>query len=122
MKHILAALALLLSFAAWAQQSGAQVMMSNVTTTGAKASIPGPAKTKTYQAYCVNSAGSGTAVIAVQGSVDSVNWNTIGTISLTTTTTAVGDSFSSQDRYPLLRMNVTTLTGTGAQCSGFVAS
>lgn len=90
-------------------------LLSGVTTTGAGAAVNNQSGVKTYQAYGKTTAGAGSAVIAVQGSSDGASWDTIGTITLTLTNTAnVSDAFSSDDRYPLIRGNVTTLTGTNA--------
>ena len=72
---------------------------------------------KTFQAVCQTSSGTGTAVISVEGSNNAVNFDPIGTVTLTLSATSASDSFTSNDRYDLIRGNVTTLTGTGASCS-----
>lgn len=119
MKTILAALALVLAaFAVFAQQAGSTIIFGNAGATGARPAVTGMAKNKTYQAYGSTQSGTGTAVVSVQGSINGgVTFDTIGTISLTLGTVTVSDSFTSIDRYPLIRGNVTTLTGTGPNVS-----
>lgn len=90
-------------------------LVSAATTTGAKTAHAGiPEGTKTFQAHGVTSAGAGAATIAVQGTVDGTVWDTIGTISLTLSTTASGEGFTSADAYSAFRANVTEISGTGA--------
>jgi len=92
----------------------ADTLLSGVTSTGAGTGFNNQSGVKTYQAYGKTTAGSGSAVVAVQGSADGQSWDTIGTITLTLSTTMSSDAFSSDDRYPLVRGNVTTLSGTNA--------
>jgi len=112
------ALAITTCFAAFGQQASGLVIFSNAGTTGAKTAVNSVAKVKTYQAWGATSTGTGSAVVAVQGSNNGgLSWDTIGTITLTLGTTVTSDSFTSYDRYPQVRGNVTTLTGTGAVVS-----
>jgi hypothetical protein len=91
-------------------------MLSGATTVAAGAAVNGISGMKTYQAGGTTSAGAGAATIVVQGSNDDAqeNWDDIGTISLTLGTTTTSDSFWSDDRYCVLRGNVTAISGTGA--------
>jgi hypothetical protein len=52
--------------------------------------------------------------VNIEGSNDGVNWDVIGTVTLTLSSTTSSGSFTSLDRYQNVRGNVTTLTGTGA--------
>jgi hypothetical protein len=104
--------------AAWGQAT----MCSAVTTTGACTAVQGNQggrvpPSKTYQAVCRTTNSTGSAVVAVEGSNDGTNFDSIGTITLSLTTSASSGSFTSQDRYIQNRGNVTTLTGTGANCT-----
>ena len=97
---------------------GVQILPAGgVIVTGAGARVEGLNVTKTYYASGATTAGVGAAVIAVQGSMDGLSWDTIGTITLTLATTAASDSFTSHDRYQYLRGNVTSLSGTNARVS-----
>jgi hypothetical protein len=117
MKKIILSLALCLMSAL----AGAQVTMCTATSATACAAVkngqgPDQSYTKTYQAAGVTTAGAGSCVMLVQGSNDQTNYDTIGTISLTLSTTSSSDSFTSADRYIWVRGNPTTLTGTGGSC------
>lgn len=91
-----------------------KTLASGVTATGAQASIDGREGIKTFQASGATTAGAGAATIVIQGSMNNTNWDTLGTISLTLSTTSASDSFTSNDGYDYLRANVTDLSGTGA--------
>lgn len=94
---------------------GSVALLTAKIATGAGSSVASVAAVKTFQASGTTSAGAGSATIAVQGSVDNgTSWDTIGTITLTLATTSSSDSFTSDDRYPLVRGNVTAISGTGA--------
>jgi hypothetical protein len=95
-------------------------LLAAATATGAgtaKAGNNSAVGVKTYQAVCRTTNGTGSAVVAVEGSNDGANFDSIGTITLSLTTSAASGSFTSQDRYTQNRGNVTTLTGTGATCN-----
>jgi hypothetical protein len=97
---ICVAAALALAGAASAQ--GVIGMITLITTqiaTGAGSPMPGISGAKTYQATGATTAGAGSATVVVQGSNDGSNWDTIGTITLTLSTTSSSDSFYSLDRY-----------------------
>ena len=103
-------------------------LLSGVTSTGAGTAVQAiatPSGTKQFQAYAQTTVGTGTAVITVECSLDSTNWNTtvLGTISLTltTTATAVVNGFTSTDRCKYLRGNVTTINGTGTAATLLMA-
>lgn len=86
-------------------------LLTNGTTTGSTSAREAPSANKTYQATAVASSGTGNAVVAVEGTIDGTYYDTIGTITLTSASTAgMSGSFSSQDRYFKVRMNVTTLS------------
>lgn len=91
-----------------------RVLLSAATTVAAGASAGGISGYKTYQADGTTSAGAGAATILVQGSNNGTNWDTIGTITLTLATTTSSDSFTSSDRYALIRGNVSAISGTDA--------
>lgn len=110
--------ALLAASVAWGGQT--DKLCTAVTATGAQLEVQGWAQTKTYQASGTTTAGSGSAVIAVEGSNNGTSWDSIGSITLTLGTTSTSDSFTSNDRYTQVRCNVGTLTGTGATVSATV--
>lgn len=95
-------------------------LLIQVAATGAGTSVRGigaQAASNTYQVTGTTTSGSGSAIVNIEGSNDGVNWDVIGTITLTLSTTSSSGSFSSMDRYSRIRGNVTTLSGTGAQVS-----
>lgn len=97
---------------------GVQILPAGgVAVTGAGGAVDGLNVTKTYFASGLTTAGVGAAAVAVQGSMDGVSWDTIGTITLTLGTTSISDSFTSHDRYRKLRGNVVSISGTGAKVS-----
>ena len=94
---------------------GNLILCQNAGATGAKAGIDSVPYVKTYSATSKTSTGAGTAGVAIEGSADGgTTWKQIGTISLVTSDTATSDGFTSEDRYPKVRANVTALTGTQA--------
>ena len=69
----------------------------------------------------INGAGSVSATVTFEGSIDGVNWFTIGSaISLSGTTTANG-STTSTVVWPLVKAVISTITGTGAAVDAWMA-
>jgi hypothetical protein len=91
---------------------GGKISLLNAgTTTGSTTGRLAPGSDRTYQATAVASTGTGNLVVQIQGSMDNSAWDTIGTITLTSASTAgMSDGFSSQDRYFWVRPNITTLS------------
>lgn len=92
-------------------------LLSAVTVTGAGTGQALNKNSKTFQAVGTTTAGSGSVTVAVQCSLDGTNYDTIGTITLTLSTSASSNSFTSADRCNLHRGNVTAISGTGASVS-----
>lgn len=97
-------------------------LLPNATATGAGPAIPAPQGRKQYQVGGATTAGAGSAVVAIQGSNNGTDWDTLGTVTLTLATTVSSDGFGSDDTYVFLRANVTTLTGTGANVHASVGN
>lgn len=115
MKRILGILLALALAPAVAQKTvTAYTLMSAATTVAAGDTKQGVGDAKTYQASGTTSSGAGSATIAVQCSNNGTNWDTVGTITLTLSTTTSSDSFASADRCAYVRGNVTAISGTGA--------
>lgn len=114
---VLVALLALTGAIAQVRQIASYTLLSGATATGAGSTAQGVAYDKTYQASGTTSSGSGSATVAVQCSNDGANWDTLGTITLTLSTTASSNSFKSTDRCYRLRGNVTAISGTGAAVS-----
>lgn len=91
-----------------------RTILSAATTVAAGTSVAGQGAPKTYQASGTTTAGSGSATVLVQCSNNDTNWDTLGTITLTLSTTTSSNSFLSSDRCLRLRGNVTAISGTGA--------
>lgn len=92
-------------------------LLSAVIATGAGTQYQGKSGVKTFQAKGTTTAGAGSATIKVQGSLNGTDWDDLGTITLTLATTTSSGSFTSDDRYSLIRGNVTTISGTNAAVS-----
>jgi glutamate 5-kinase len=91
-----------------------QALLS-ASATGAGDAFHNIAGMKTYQAAASTTAGTGTAVVVIQGSNDAsctTCWDPVGTVTLSLTTTTVSSSFNSDDRHAWIRANVTTLSGS----------
>lgn len=73
---------------------------------------------RTYQAT-VSGTGAVTATVVIEGSADGVNYLTLGTITLSGTTSAT-DGFVSQAKWAAVRAKVTAITGTGAAVNAVV--
>lgn len=97
-------------------------MLSGATTTGAGSTF-GPATSgeKAFQAV-VSGSGSVSATVLIQVSNDVTNlgWVTLGTITLSGTTTAT-DGFVSEASWAYYRANVTAISGTSAAVAVTVA-
>jgi hypothetical protein len=89
-------------------------LLTGATTVAAAPAANGRNARKTYQANGTTGSGTGSATINVEGSLNGSNWDVIGTITLTLGTSSTSDSFASDDRYTLVRGNVTAISGTGA--------
>jgi hypothetical protein len=91
---------------------------SPAAATGPGTAVAGRSATKTYQVSGQTTSGTGAASANIEGSNNGgLSFDVIGTIGLTLGTTTTSDSFTSFDRYLLVRMNVTSISGTGASVS-----
>lgn len=92
-----------------------QNLLTAATATGAGDSYTPWGKDFTIQASGATSAGAGAATIVIQVSNDtSLAWQTMGTITLTLSTTASVDSFGSALPWKFVRANITAISGTDA--------
>lgn len=93
-------------------------LLDNVTATGAGSYVkvrgdkPQQAYA-TFQAVGAMSSGTGSATINVEVSNNATNWLTLGTITLSLSTTAATDGFVSNATWTYVRGNVTALTANG---------
>ena len=84
------------------------ILTTATTSTGNTSAIQGASGTKTFQATAVASTGTGNFAATVQGSMRGTYWDDIGTITLTSATTAgMSGGFTSHDRYNFYRASVT---------------
>lgn len=91
------------------------ILANSVTTTGAVNVVATCSRAgTTFQAAGSTTAGTGSAVVAIEVSNNNANWITLGTITLTLGTTPTSDGFAALAAWGFVRANVTTLTGTGA--------
>ncbi len=97
-----------------------QKLLTAATTTGPGTAFTfdrplgaGITRSKATFQGVVTGTGSVTATVLVEVSNDKTNWLTLGTITLSGTTTA-SDGFAADAPWAWVRGNVTALTGTGA--------
>jgi len=88
-------------------------ILTAATGTGAGLSYCGIASEKRAFQATVTGTGAVTATVAIQVSNDDTNWITLGTITLSGTTSAT-DGFTSDAPWGYVRANVTAISGTGA--------
>jgi len=106
-----------------AQLALAQVAIlngANSVAAGAIVSANRTAGAKTYSVWGSTTAGTGTAVVSIEGSMNSgLSWDSppICSVTLSLSTTTASNGCTSQDKYLHLRGNVTSISGTGASVS-----
>ena len=89
------------------------ILLDNVVSTGVGSTkTPVVDAPKTFQAT-VSGTGAVSAIVAVEVSNDSVNFLTLGTITLSGTTVA-SDGFASFATWTYVRGNLTSISGTSA--------
>lgn len=103
-----------------------QVLFSGRTTTGNSEHVNIPhAGVKTFQATGAVSASTGAATILIQGSnVDSAvdtDWVLLCTITLSLTTTSVGDGCATNADWRYQRARVSAISGTNAAVNVYVS-
>lgn len=80
-------------------------------TTGTTCKLP--SLYTTFQATGIMSAGTGAGVVDIEVSNDEVDWITMGTISLSLSTTSVTDGFAANANWRYIRAKATTVTANG---------
>lgn len=91
-------------------------LLDAVTVTGAGSAVQPKAQAMAFSARGNTSAGAGAATIAIQASNSGLanTWFTIGTITLTLSTTTTADGFGCLVPYAYIQANCTSLSGTNA--------
>jgi hypothetical protein len=96
-------------------------MLSAATATGYSAVMPNRDPQATFQAYGATSAGAGAATIIIQVSnlpapneSTDVDWITLGTITLTLSTTRSSDGFAKNAPWRHIRAKLSAISGTNA--------
>jgi hypothetical protein len=99
----------------------AQVLLNAATTTGAgtawheRDTIPKYTYGyRSFQAIGNTSASTGAATVVIQVSNDGTNYITLGTITLSLTTSASSDGFAAANSWEYYRANLTAVSGTNA--------
>lgn len=94
-----------------------QSLGTDITSTGAQTAFEPWGHVTTFHGYGSTSSGSGAASIKIQVSNDGVSYIDMGTITLTLSTTVSADGFSAVVPWRYYRMNVSSISGTGAKVS-----
>lgn len=101
--------------------SGQVISVLSTAVTGTSDWFILRAKNRVFYANAVSSAGTGSVSITIQGTCDNgLTWVSVGTISLTPTTTMVADAFTIDAPWPMVRAAVTAISGTGTSTNVFV--
>lgn len=144
MRGIFATLALIglailaaLAAPAQAQQASQQIALLTAATAQGAGTAVSPGRTaygsgggvianiphRTFQANGTTSAGAGAATVLIQVSTDGgLNWITACTITLTLATTTSSDGCAMAANWPLVRANVTAISGTGASVNAYMGT
>jgi hypothetical protein len=82
---------------------------------------------RTFHVYGATTAGAGSVTVVIEASdlpspatSTRVDWVTLGTVTLTLSTTRTGDGFASQARWRHVRPYVTAISGTGANVTAYI--
>jgi len=105
---------------------GVTQLLSSATATGSGTTYALRCTNRTFQAMGTTSAGAGSATIVIEGSnkttpVDgtTVDWTTLGTITLTLGTTQTNDGFVSSAAWKWIRARVSSISGTGGTVNAY---
>ncbi len=97
-------------------------MLDAVIVTGASAAFKPVMDNRTFQAVGATTAGAGAATIVISGSNDGVNFITIGTITLTLSSSESSDGFASDAAWKFVNANVTAISGTNAAVTVYLGA
>ena len=95
-------------------------LLDAATTTATGNGYSGHADYKTYSLWGKTTAGAGSVTAEIEGSNNGgLSWDAtaIGTITVTLSTSYASDSFTSTDRFEMVRARITAISGTGATVS-----
>lgn len=93
-------------------------LLDSAIATGASESRELTGPKKTFQAYGETSSGAGASTIEVQvRNHADAPWQTVDTLSLTLSTTTSSDYYELDAAWKFTRVNVATISGTGATVS-----
>jgi len=97
-------------------------LLAAAATTGPSPAVQPLMQKWSVLAYGSTSSGTGSATVQVQGSHDGLVWVNLGSaLSLTLGTVTTAAAYDSNGVYPLVRANVTALTGIGANVTATLA-
>ncbi len=117
---LLAALALL-PVLARADSNSYFVMQSSVTASAGSGRFAPTSSKVSFQADGRTSTGAGAATVVIYASNDGTSFVTIGTITLTLSTTVTSDGFTSDSAWRFYKSSVTAISGTNAVASAFLS-
>lgn len=96
---------------------------SAVTSTAAQTGIPLQKGSHTFQAVLKTTSGAGSGTVLIEGSVDTVSWNTVVTLSPTSASATSYTPDVATDvasKFMLYRCRASSLSGTGANYAVYV--
>lgn len=102
-------------------------ILTNATATGAGEKHSPRCVNRTFQGMGTTSAGAGSASIVIEASdkatpveTTNVDWTTLGTITLTLSTTQANDGFVSYASWRWVRARVSAISGTDATVNAYM--
>lgn len=103
-------------------QNSAKFLIKNAIVTGAGATVITYGDSRVIQVDGATTAGAGAATVLVQARAsEDAGWVTLHTFTLVLSSTLASSAHFSEQPWPLIRLNVTAISGTGASISGWVA-
>ena len=99
----------------------AQKLLDASTSTETGSGIRSINSKRAVQVIGSTSSGTGSATIAIEGSLDGTNYLCLGTITLSLTTTDSNDGFVVDGPWLFTRADLTAISGTGASVTCYLA-
>ncbi len=108
---------------------GSAQLLKDATATGYGKAIQIDDVARTYQVMGLTTGGAGAATVVVQVSnknhpdvATDLDWMTLGTVTLTLSTTQTSDGFASNASWRYTRCKVTAISGTGATLQAWMGA
>ncbi len=122
MKTLLALALALLASPALADSNGYFVMQDSVTVSVGSARVSPQGSKLAFQVAGRTYSGNGAATVVIYGSNDGGTYISLGSVSLTLSTSAYSGGFTSDSAWRFYKSSVTVISGTGAAAWVYLSS